>query len=164
MLCLCTLGLIPFFWVVVMYEYNCEVTRVVDGDTLDVIIDLGFDISYSSRVRLYGIDTPESRTRDKDEKARGIMSKEFLKTWLEKGQVVIRTKKDKKGKFGRILGEMLVDDGRGIPPKININILMIEESLAVEYHGQSKDDIEAEHLVNRQKLIDKGLFDPSPYE
>ena len=140
-----------------MYEYNCEVTRVVDGATVDVIIDLGFDISYSSRVRLYGIDTPESRTRDKDEKARGFISKDFLKAWLEKGQVVIRTKKDKKGKFGRILGEMIVDN-------TNINELMIEEHHAVLYYGQSKDDIEAEHLVNRQKLIDKGLFDPSPYE
>ena len=153
MLCLCTLGLIPFFWVVVMYEYNCEVTRVVDGDTVDVIIDLGFDISYSSRVRLYGIDTPESRTRDKDEKARGLISKDFLKSYLDKGGVVIRTRKDKKGKFGRILGEMIVDD-------TNINELMIEEYHAVKYHGQSKDDIEAEHLVNRQKLIERGEFNP----
>jgi len=140
-----------------MYEYNCEVKRIVDGDTVDVLIDLGFDIAYASRVRLYGIDTPESRTRDKDEKARGLISKDFLKSWLDKGSVVIRTRKDKKGKFGRVLGEMVVED-------ININELMIEEHHAVKYHGQSKDDIEAEHLVNRQKLIDKGLFDPSPYE
>jgi len=140
-----------------MYEYSCEVKRIVDGDTVDVIIDLGFDISYASRVRLFGIDTPESRTRDKDEKARGLISKDFLKSYLDKGGVVIRTRKDKKGKFGRILGEMLVED-------ININELMIKEHHAVKYHGQSKDDIEAEHLVNRQKLIDKGLFDPSPYE
>ena len=140
-----------------MYEYNCKVKRVVDGDTVDVIIDLGFDIAYSSRVRLYGIDTPESRTRDKDEKARGLISKDFLKSYLDKGGVVIRTRKDKKGKFGRVLGEMVVED-------ININELMIKEHHAVKYHGQSKDDIEAEHLVNRQKLIDKGLFDPSPYE
>tara|TARA_Y100000401_G_scaffold66470_1_gene53063 strand:+ start:82 stop:504 length:423 start_codon:yes stop_codon:yes gene_type:complete len=140
-----------------MYEYNCNVKRVVDGDTVDVIIDLGFDISYSSRVRLFGIDTPESRTRDKDEKARGLISKDFLKSYLDKGGVVIRTRKDKKGKFGRILGEMIVED-------TNINKLMIQEHHAVKYHGQSKDDIEAEHLVNRQKLIDKGLFDPSPYE
>lgn len=140
-----------------MYEYNCKVKRVVDGDTVDVVIDLGFDIHYSSRVRLYGIDTPESRTRDKDEKARGFISKDFLKSWLDKGGVVIRTRKDKKGKFGRILGEMVVDD-------ININELMIEEHHAVKYHGQSKDDIEAEHLVNRQKLIDKGIFDSTPYE
>jgi micrococcal nuclease len=140
-----------------MYEYNCKVKRVVDGDTVDVIIDLGFDIAYASRVRLYGIDTPESRTRDKDEKARGLISKDFLKSWLDKGSVVIRTRKDKKGKFGRILGEMIVDD-------ININELMIEEHHAVKYHGQSKDDIEAEHLVNRQKLIDKGIFNSTPYE
>ena len=140
-----------------MYEYKCKVTRVVDGDTVDVIIDLGFDISYSSRVRLFGIDTPESRTRDKDEKARGLISKDFLKSYLDKSGVVIRTRKDKKGKFGRILGEMVVED-------ININELMIKEHHAVKYHGQSKDDIEAEHLVNRQTLIDKGLFDPSPYE
>ena len=140
-----------------MYEYKCKVTRVVDGDTVDVIIDLGFDIAYSSRVRLFGIDTPESRTRDKDEKARGLISKDFLKSYLDRGGVVIRTRKDKKGKFGRVLGEMVVED-------ININELMIKEHHAVKYLGQSKDDIEAEHLVNRQKLIDKGLFDPSPYE
>jgi micrococcal nuclease len=140
-----------------VYEYNCKVKRVVDGDTVDVLIDLGFDIAYASRVRLYGIDTPESRTRDKDEKARGLISKDFLKSWLDKGSVVIRTRKDKKGKFGRILGEMVVDD-------ININELMIEEHHAVKYHGQSKDDIEAEHLVNRQKLIDKGIFNSTPYE
>ena len=154
---LCPLGLVPFFWVALVYEYNCKVKRVVDGDTVDVLIDLGFDIAYASRVRLYGIDTPESRTRDKDEKARGFISKDFLKSWLDKGSVVIRTRKDKKGKFGRILGEMVVDD-------ININELMIEEHHAVKYHGQSKDDIEAEHLVNRQKLIDKGIFDSTPYE
>ena len=154
---LCPLGLVSLFWVALMYEYNCKVKRVVDGDTVDVIIDLGFDIAYASRVRLYGIDTPESRTRDKDEKARGFISKDFLKSWLDKGSVVIRTRKDKKGKFGRILGEMIVDD-------ININELMIEEHHAVKYHGQSKDDIEAEHLVNRQKLIDKGIFNSTPYE
>jgi len=154
---LCPLGLVPFFWVALVYEYNCKVKRVVDGDTVDVLIDLGFDIAYASRVRLYGIDTPESRTRDKDEKARGFISKDFLKSWLDKGSVVIRTRKDKKGKFGRILGEMIVDD-------ININELMIEEHHAVKYHGQSKDDIEAEHLVNRQKLIDKGIFNSTPYE
>ena len=154
---LCALGLIPFFRVALVYEYSCQVKRVVDGDTVDVVIDLGFDIAYASRVRLYGIDTPESRTRDKDEKARGLISKDFLKSWLDKGDVVIRTRKDKKGKFGRVLGEMVVDN-------ININELMIEEHHAVKYHGQSKDDIEAEHLVNRQKLIDKGIFDSTPYE
>ena len=136
-----------------MYEYKCNVKRVVDGDTVDVIIDLGFSILYSTRVRLYGIDTPESRTRNKDEKVRGFLSKYYLKDWLEKGDVVIRTHKDKKGKFGRVLGEMVVD-GK------NINLLMVDENHAVKYEGQSKDDIKKEHLVNREKLIQKGLFNP----
>ena len=140
-----------------MYEYSCEVTRVVDGDTVDVIIDLGFDISYKSRVRLYGIDTPESRTRDKDEKVRGLMSKQYLVDELSKGQVVIKTHKDKKGKFGRILGELHVGNkGRSV----NINKSLIDNFLAVEYYGQSKEEIEEEHIVNRDVLIKKGKFDP----
>ena len=136
-----------------MYEYNCKVKRVVDGDTVDVIIDLGFDIHFATRVRLYGMDTPESRTRNKDEKVRGYMSKDFLEEWMEKDDVIIRTRRDKKGKFGRVLGEMLV---RGE----NINKLMIKECLAVEYYGQSKDDIEKQHMLNRQVLIEKRLFNP----
>ena len=100
-----------------MYEYQCEVKRIVDGDTVDVIIDLGFSIHFSTRVRLYGIDTPESRTRDKDEKVRGFLSKDYLKEWLDQGGVIIRTYRDKKGKFGWVLGEMVVG-GR------NINLLM----------------------------------------
>ncbi len=76
-----------------MYEYNCTVERVVDGDTIDVVLDLGFDILYKSRVRLYGIDTPESRTRDKDEKARGKMAGAFLEEAIEDGEkVIIQTK------------------------------------------------------------------------
>jgi micrococcal nuclease len=136
-----------------MYEYNCEVTRVVDGDTVDVIIDLGFDISYKSRVRLYGIDTPESRTRDKDEKVRGLMSKQYLVDELSKGQVVIKTYKDKKGKFGRVLGEMYVADR-------NINLMMVDDYMAVKYKGQNKKEIEEEHIKNRQTIIEKGWFDP----
>jgi len=136
-----------------MYEYNCEVTRIVDGDTVDVIIDLGFDISYKSRVRLYGIDTPESRTRDKDEKVRGLMSKQYLVDELSKGQVVIKTHKDKKGKFGRVLGEMYVADR-------NINLMMVDDYMAVKYKGQNKKEIEEEHIVNRNVLIEKGKFDP----
>tara|TARA_R110000782_G_scaffold118282_1_gene208807 strand:- start:2971 stop:3396 length:426 start_codon:yes stop_codon:yes gene_type:complete len=136
-----------------MYEYNCKVKRVVDGDTVDVVIDLGFDIHFATRVRLYGMDTPESRTRNKDEKVRGIMSKHFLEEWMEKDDVIIRTRRDKKGKFGRVLGEMIV---RGE----NVNKLMIKECYAVEYYGQSKDDIEKQHMLNRQVLIEKRLFDP----
>ena len=138
-----------------MYEYACKVKRVVDGDTVDVILDLGFDVSYSCRVRLYGIDTPESRTRDKDEKARGKMAGAFLEEAIEDGEkVVIQTKlKDSKGKYGRGLGDVVVDD-------VNINQLMVKCHLAVAYHGQSKDDVEAEHLRNRDTLIEKGLFEP----
>ena len=137
-----------------MYEYNCEVKRIVDGDTVDVVIDLGFDIHYSSRVRLYGIDPPESRTRNKDEKVRGLMSKKYLTDALSKGQVVIKTHKDKKGKFGRVLGEMYVADK-------NINLMMVDDNLAVKYKGQNKKQIEEEHQVNRELLIAKGLFDPN---
>ena len=118
-----------------MYEYKCDITRVVDGDTVDAEIDLGFDIVYKSRVRLYGIDTPESRTRDKDEKARGLMSKDFLSNMLKKGDVIIKPKPDTKGKFGRILGELHVGD-------TNINQSLIDNFLAVEYYGQSKEEIE----------------------
>ena len=135
-----------------MYEYGCKVTRVVDGDTVDVILDLGFSILHKCRVRLYGIDTPESRTRDKDEKVRGKLASKFLKDSIDNGKkVVLRSKlKDSKGKYGRVLGEIIVDN-------INLNVSMIEKNLAVAYFGQSKDDIEAEHLKNRDILIKQGL-------
>ena len=138
-----------------MYEYSCEVTRVVDGDTCDCIIDCGFNFLHKCRVRLYGIDTPESRTRNKDEKVRGKMAAAFLKYAIKNGnKVVIQTKlKDSRGKFGRVLGEIIVDD-------VNINQAMVDNYLAVAYFGQSKNDIEKEHLENRQFLIDKGVFDP----
>jgi micrococcal nuclease len=142
-----------------MYEYGCQVNRVVDGDTVDVILDLGFSILHKCRVRLYGIDTPESRTRDLDEKARGKLASKFLADAINNGKkVVLRSKlKDSKGKYGRVLGEIVVDD-------ININVSMIENYLAVAYHGQSKNDIEAEHLVNRDKLIKLGVFTPNEQE
>jgi len=138
-----------------MYEYSCKVERVVDGDTIDVTLDLGFDIFHKCRVRLYGIDTPESRTRNKDEKARGKMAGSFLKEAVEEGKkVVIQTKlKDSKGKYGRVLGDVVVD-GK------NINQMMIKCHLAVAYYGQSKDDVEAEHMRNRDILIKKGLHTP----
>ena len=139
-----------------MYEYGCKITRVVGGDTVDVILDLGFSILHKCRVRLYGIDTPESRTRDKDEKVRGKLASKFLQDAIDNGKkVVLRSKlKDSKGKYGRVLGEIVVDN-------ININASMIENYLAVAYFGQSKDDIEAEHLINRKKLIEMGVFTPN---
>ena len=137
-----------------MYEYKCNITRVVDGDTVDEEIDCGFDIVFKSRIRLYGIDTPESRTRDLDEKARGKMSSKFLLDHIEKAKLVkVKTKLDKKGKFGRVLGSIIADD-------VDLNEQMITQHLAVAYFGQSKDDIEAQHLVNRQKLIELGQFEP----
>ena len=138
-----------------MYEYSCEVTRVVDGDTVDVILDLGFSILHKCRVRLYGIDTPESRTRDLDEKARGKMAASFLKDAIDAGQqVIIQTKlKDSKGKFGRVLGDIVVDG-------VNINQAMVENYHAAAYFGQNKEAINAIHASNRTKLIEMGLFTP----
>ena len=136
-----------------MYEYNCTVTRVVDGDTIDVVLDLGFSVLHKCRVRLYGIDTPESRTRDKDEKARGKLAAKYLENSIKNGtEIILRSKlKDSKGKYGRVLGEIIIDN-------ININQSMIEKYLAVRYTGQSKKNVEAEHLENRKKLIKLGVY------
>ena len=134
-----------------MHEYKAKVTKVVDGDTIKCDIDLGFDIVMSNQtIRLYGIDTPESRTRDLEEKFYGNLSKDFINDYCPKGSyITLRTHLDEKGKFGRILGELIVN-------KVNLNEQMIENSLAVEYFGQSKVDIEKEHLMNRVKLNNKG--------
>jgi len=135
-----------------MYEYSCRINRVIDGDSVDVCIDLGFDISFTSSVRLYGIDTPESRTRDLDEKKCGLLAKKFLEESVKNGKnIIIRTQKDEKGKFGRVLGSLIIDG-------TNINHKMIEENLAVAYYGQSKDSIAKGHLVNRGILVEKGLL------
>lgn len=137
-----------------MYEYKCNITRVVDGDTVDAEIDCGFDIIFKSRIRLYGIDTPESRTRDLDEKARGKLASQFIKDKIAEAKLVkVKTKLDKKGKFGRVLGSIIADDE-------DLNESMVKNYLAVAYFGQSKDDIEAEHLVNRDKLIELGQHIP----
>ncbi len=117
-----------------MYEYKATINRVVDGDTVDVALDLGFDIVYNNRIRLLGIDTPESRTRDLEEKKRGLAAKDRVKALCPKGSVVtVKTTKDGKGKFGRILGEIYVN---GILQ--SINQLLIEEGHAVEYFGGKK--------------------------
>ncbi len=138
-----------------MYEYKFKLDRVVDGDTIDIVIDLGFSILHKCRVRLFGIDTPESRTRDLDEKSRGKLAKDFLSFCLASSdEHVIKTSVDGKGKFGRVLGEIYCD-GK------NINLLMIDKHHAVAYKGQSKDEIAAEHLVNRQILIDQEIYIPS---
>ena len=135
-----------------MYEYKAKIRRIVDGDTVDVDIDLGFDMILSKqRIRLYGIDAPESRTRDKEEKFYGKLAGQFLKDQCKKGSsITLRTYLDKKGKYGRILGEIIVDG-------VNINQLMIEEHMAVEYDGRSKEEIQLEHQVNRMNLNREGI-------
>ena len=138
-----------------MYEYKFKLDRVVDGDTIDVVIDLGFSILHKCRVRLLGIDTPESRTRHLDEKARGKLAKDFLSFCLASSdEHIIKTSVDSKGKFGRVLGTIYCDES-------NINQLMIDKHHAVEYRGQSKDEIAAEHLANRQILIDQEIYIPN---
>jgi micrococcal nuclease len=125
-----------------MFEYYVKkVSKVVDGDTIDVDIDLGFDISFSSRVRLAGIDTPESRTTDKIEKALGVESKEYLKKAIDSSKtVVIKTEKmDSSEKYGRILGWVFLDGS-----EISINQKMIDDGYAWGYMGDTKvKDFEA---------------------
>ena len=142
-----------------MYEYKCKVKRVVDGDTMDVILDLGFSVHHAVRVRMAGIDTPESRTRDKDEKARGKLSKAFLKESIKGRKIILKTKiKDAKGKFGRVIAEVWAEFEEG--SLRNINEIMIKECYAVKYNAENKALVAEAHLVNRQILIDKGLFVP----
>ena len=115
-----------------MHEYKAKIRRWVDGDTVDVTLDLGFDILYNNRIRLLGIDTPESRTRDLEEKKLGLAAKERVRELCPVGSTVtVKTTKDGRGKFGRILGEIYVGD-------VNVNKLLIEEGHAVEYFGGKK--------------------------
>jgi micrococcal nuclease len=119
-----------------MFEYYVKkVTKVVDGDTIDVEIDLGFDISFTSRVRLAGIDTPESRTRDLAEKALGLESKEYLKNHLKDAKsIVIKTEKmNSTEKFGRILGWLYVNG-----ETVSVNDMMINDGYAWGYMGDTK--------------------------
>ena len=127
-----------------------KVTKIVDGDTIDVTLDMGFDILYQQRVRLFGIDTPESRTRDKEEKKYGLLSKYFLKAELSLGKkITVKTYKgDETGKFGRILGDIWID-GKSVNQK------MCDKGYAVPYYGQNKDLVEEAHLKNRKRLANK---------
>ena len=135
-----------------MYKYRVEVTRVVDGDTVDVDIDLGFGMIYKKqRVRMMGIDTPESRTRDLEEKFYGKASKANLEKILS-GQEIQLVSHDK-GKFGRILGELFIGGA-----SYSVNQQQIDENHAVPYFGQSKDDTEQGHLWNRAALNEQGII------
>ena len=140
-----------------MYEYNCRIVKVVDGDTIDVDIDLGFDIVLSNqRIRLKGIDTPESRTRDLEEKKFGFLAKEVVKSYCPVGQTIsLRTSKDERGKFGRILGEFMVYHATSDAYR-SLNSILVEEGYAVAYEGQSKEQIREAHFFNRERL--RGLL------
>jgi len=135
-----------------MYEYRCKIRRIVDGDTVDVDIDLGFGVwLQDERIRLAGIDTPESRTRDLTEKVFGKYASAYVEARMPVGSTqILRTSSyDPKGKFGRILGDFIVD-GQSLVET------MIAEHVGVAYEGQSKDDIEAAHLANREILLEEG--------
>ena len=134
-----------------MHTYKCTILRVVDGDTVDVDIDLGFGVwMRKERIRVLGIDTPESRTRDKVEKTYGILAKNFVKSYLPVGSSqTLQTEKDGTGKFGRILGKFLVHDKKE-DREMHLGDIMIREHLAVKYDGQSKEDIAEQHIKNRE--------------
>ena len=135
-----------------MYEYRCTVVKIIDGDTVDVDIDLGFGIwMRNERIRLLGIDTPESRTRDKEEKKYGLAAKKYLTEMLnDEGGIVLKTKKDAEGKFGRILGELWRTTDYADK---SINQYLVDEHHAVQYYGQSKDEIVEQHLENRKHVV-----------
>ncbi len=140
------------------YEYNATVIDVVDGDTITVDIDLGFSVKLANqKVRLLGVDTPESRTSDKIEKIFGTASKEYTKKFVESCKdknVIIRTYiSDSEEKFGRLLGEIINPDTKKV-----LNEELINNNYAVKYLGENKDNVKSQHLANRKKLIDAGLI------
>lgn len=140
------------------YEYNCKINRVVDGDTVDVDIDLGFHIILKDqRIRLMGIDAPESRTSDKVEKLFGNLAKERLTDLIGK-KGILQTVLDKDGdaetgKFGRILGDFILGEK-------TVCQILVEEGYAVAYYGQDKHEIELAHLANRNRFMIEGIVDP----
>ena len=114
-----------------LYYYKCMIDRVVDGDTVDLKISLGFNVWIKERVRFYGINAPETRTRDKVEKAAGLKAKAFVIGWFKRSEeIVVRTHKDKRGKFGRMLGEFFIP-GR----EESLNQEMVRLGLAKPYFG-----------------------------
>jgi micrococcal nuclease len=142
-----------------MYEYRCAVLRVVDGDTVDVDIDLGFGVWLrNERVRVMGIDTPESRTSDEVEKIFGLAAKKRLGEILGE-TAILRTQKPGKSdeKFGRILGDFVIGDK-------TVCSMLIEEGHAVPYFGDSKDNVQDMHRVNRERLLKEGVVNAEDYE
>ena len=147
-------------------EYKCKVIKVVDGDTVDVDIDLGFGIMLTDeRVRVMGIDTPESRTSDKVEDLFGEAAKARVKE-LMKGDVVLITQEDRhgedmKGKFGRILGDFKVEYNGEMK---RVTEIMEAEGHCVPYFGGSKEATQAAHEVNRKRLLAEGIVTQEAYE
>lgn len=138
-------------------EYQVKILKVVDGDTVDVDIDLGFGLILTNeRVRIEGIDTPESRTSDPIEKIFGLAAKKRLEDLLANDVTLItyddKNGEDMKGKFGRILGDFKVGEK-------TVAEILIEEGYAVSYYGQNKADIEVAHLGNRNRLMQEGIVD-----
>ena len=131
-----------------LYVYRIKsITKVVDGDTIDANIDLGFDISFTKRIRLAGIDAPESRTTNLKEKALGLESKEWLKKTLEGAKdIIIKTEKpDSTEKYGRIIGHLFING-----QETSLNNQMIDEGYALAYEG-GKKDMDLELLLSRRK-------------
>ena len=148
-------------------EYDVILLKCVDGDTVDVDIDLGFGIWLKDeRVRIMGIDTPESRTSDKVEKLFGTAAKERLKELLAEGGKLITTEnkdgEDMKGKFGRILGDFWIERYEG--QRERVTDIMIEEGHCVAYFGGSKDEIQMKHMANREKLLREGVVSKEAYD
>jgi len=144
-----------------MYEYRATIIKIIDGDTVDVDIDLGFNVVIKDeRVRIAGIDTPESRTRDKEEKKFGLAAKARVKQLLGKTSIlktrINKDGEDMKGKFGRILGDFSVYDEVTDSWKL-LTTMLISEGHAVPYHGQNKEDVVKAHMANRVRLYEEGI-------
>ena len=144
-------------------EYDVRLLKAVDGDTVDVDIDLGFNIwMRDERVRIMGIDTPESRTSDKVEKLFGKAAKARLKELLTEGGVLVTTEEkngeDMRGKFGRVLGDFKTPDGKLVTE------VLAEEGHCVPYFGGSKDDVQAQHMKNRERLLAEGVVSREDYD
>jgi micrococcal nuclease len=137
-----------------MYQYKCKINKVLDGDTVDIDLDLGFNIVLvNQRVRMAGVDTPESRTSNKEEKPRGLLSKKKLAEKLPVGswQIIETQKSDNNDdKFGRILGVFILEDGT------KVNDWLIQNNYAVPYKGENKDLTQAEHQANKKILMERG--------
>ncbi len=137
-----------------MYQYKARILKVVDGDTVEIDLDLGFNIILANqRVRMAGVDTPESRTANKEEKPRGLLSKKKLAEKLPVGSwATIETQKadSNDDKFGRILGIFILDDGT------RVNQWLIDNNYAVPYMGENKELVQEAHQRNKQILIERG--------